>query len=134
MKKAIAIVLLAVMILGLLAACGGKDGGTKNSAEKKYLGLYKFSMLGDMTVQEYADLIEMSLEEAQNFMTLELKSGGKAVFSTDGDSTDIEWKLDGDKISLTGTNPDGSVDTIDGTIKDNAITLDFDGEIITLAK
>ncbi len=134
MKKAIAIILLAVLILGLLAACGGKDGGSKNSAEKQYLGLYKFSMLGDMTVQEYADLIEMPLEEAQNFMTIELKSGGKAVFTSDDEPADIEWKVEGEKLILTGTNPDGTVDTIEGTIKDNTITLDFDGDVITLAK
>lgn len=130
MKKAIAIVLLAVMILGLLAACGG----SKDSGDKKFLGTYKFSKLGDMTVQEYADLIEMSLEEAQNFMTLELKSGGKGVFSTDDDPTDITWKVDGEKLVLTGTNDDGSVDSIEGTIKDGVIVLQFDDEVIELTK
>ncbi len=45
MKKAIAIVLLAVMILGLLAACGGG-----NSGDKKLLGTYKLYMLADMTI------------------------------------------------------------------------------------
>ena len=130
MKKAIAIVLLAVMILGLLAACGG----SKDSGDKKFLGTYKFSKLGDMTVQEYADLIEMSLEEAQNFMTLELKSGGKGVFSTDDDPTDITWKVDGEKLVLTGTNDDGSVDSIEGTIKDGVIVLQFDDEVVELTK
>ena len=124
MKKAIAIVLLAVMILGLLAACGGGNNG-----EKKLLGTYKLYMLADMTIKEYADLFEVSVEEAEKIMTLELKSGGKAVFTSDGESETVDWKVDGEKLVLSAEG-----ETLEGTIKDGIITLDFDGEGIQLKK
>ena len=124
MKKAIAIVLLAVMILGLLAACGGG-----NSGDKKLLGTYKLYMLADMTIQEYADLFEVSVEEAEKTMTLELKSGGKAVFTSDGEGETVDWKVEGEKLVLSAEG-----ETLEGTIKDGIITLDFDGESIQLKK
>ena len=126
MKKTIAIVMLAVLLLGLLAACGGSG---KDSGDNKYVGTYKLSKLADMTVQEYADLFEMKLEDAQNFMTVELKSGGKAVFTSDDEPVEVSWKVEGEKLILSAEG-----ESIEGTIKDGVIALDFDGEIIELAK
>ena len=136
MKRTIAIVILAVLLLSLFAACG--KGGGKDNGESKYIGLYKFSKMSSddmtMTVQEYAELFEMDVEEAAKFITVELKSGGKGVFASDGDNTDITWKVDGEKLILTGTNDDGTEDSFEGTIKDGVITLNFDGEILELTK
>ena len=126
MKKTFAIVMLAVLLLGLLAACGGSG---KDSGDNKYVGTYKLSKLADMTVQEYADLFEMKLEDAQNFMTIELKSGGKAVFTSDDEPAEVDWKVEGEKLILSAEG-----ESIEGTIKGGVIALDFDGEIIELAK
>ena len=131
MKKAIAIVLLAVMILGLLSACGGGDG--------KYIGVYKFSKMVSseitMTVQEYADLFEIDVKEAEKFMILELKSGGKGTITSEDETEDITWKADGEKITLTAKNEDGADESYDATIKDGVITLALgDEDYIELTK
>ena len=122
MKKTLTIVLAAVLLLGLLAACGG--GGSS-----KYEGTYVLSKLSDWTVQEYADLLEMSLEEAQDSFKLVLKSGGKADFIEDGEAESVNWKVDGEKITLSA---DG--ETLEGTIKDGKIVFDFDGDALELTK
>ena len=128
MKKTVAIVMLAVLLLGLLAACGGGDG--------KYVGTYKLNKMESMSLQDVADyLYDGDLEKAKNFVTLELKSGGKASFNVDGeDPVDLTWKVDGEKISLTGKNDDGTEETIQCTVKDGVITMDMDGEVLELKK
>ena len=128
MKKTVAIMMLAVLLLGLLAACGGGDG--------KYVGTYKLNKMESMSLQDVADyLYDGDLEKAKNFVTLELKSGGKASFNVDGeDPVDLTWKVDGEKISLTGKNDDGTEETIQCTVKDGVITMDMDGEVLELKK
>lgn len=100
-----------------------------NTYQNDYLGVYKLYTIVDMTIQEYADLFEVSVEEAEKIMTLELKSGGKAVFTSDGESETVDWKVDGEKLVLSAEG-----ETLEGTIKDGIITLDFDGESIQLKK
>lgn len=137
MKKTIAILMLAVLLLGLLAACGGKSGGGNGSgsvANDPLLGTYKFSKMGNMPVQEYAELLELSLEEAQKFMIIELKSGGKGTLSVEGEVQNITWKTEGEKFTLTAKDENDQDDTVEGTIKDGVITLDLEGEFIELSK
>ena len=137
MKKTIAILMLAVLLLGLLAACGGKSGGGSGSgsvANDPLLGTYKFSKMGNMPVQEYAELLELSLEEAQKFMIIELKSGGKGTLSVEGEVQNITWKTEGETFTLTAKDENNRDDTVEGTIKDGVITLDLEGEFIELSK
>ena len=101
MKRTLSILLAAVLLLGLLTACGSKTDPN--------VGVYKLESLSGMTV--------------------ELKADGKATFTTEGEANEVTWKLDGDKLSLTA---DG--DTLEGTLKDGKITLDLDGESVTLGK
>ncbi len=124
MKKTLTILLAALLLLSVLAACGGGGSGSG-----KYEGTYLTSRIDSWTVQEYADLLEISLEEAQEFIKLELKSGGKAAFISDGESEDYTWKVDGDKITIEAQG-----EKLEGTIKDNVISLDLDGEILELTK
>ena len=122
MKKTLAIALAAVLLLGLLAACGG--GGSS-----KYEGTYVLSKLSDWTVEEYAELLDMDVTEAQESFKLVLKSGGKADFVEDGEAESVNWKVDGEKITLSA---DG--ESMEGTIKDGKITFDFDGDVLELTK
>lgn len=133
MKKTIAILMLAVLLLGLMAACGGKSGGG-SVGNDPLLGTYKFSKMGNMPVQEYAELLELSLEEAQKFMIIELKSGGKGTLSVEGEVQNITWKTEGEKFTLTAKDENNRDDTVEGTIKDGVITLDLEGEFIELSK
>ena len=145
MKRTIAIVMLVVLLVGLFAGCGGKSDAkpsaapesspeaqatkapatpkpTEPPAESKYIGVYKFSKMIStemtMTVQEYADLFEIDVEEAEKFMILELKADGKGSISSEGDVEDITWKVNGDTISLTAKNEEGADETYDCSIKD----------------
>ena len=124
MKKTLTILLAALLLLSVLAACGGGGSGSG-----KYEGTYLTSRIDSWTVQEYADLLEISLEEAQEFIKLELKSGGKAAFISDGESDDCTWKVDGDKITIEAQG-----EKLEGTIKDNVLSLDLDGEILERTK
>ena len=123
MKKALTIVLAAVLLLGLLAACGGG-----NKAE----GTYVVTKLADWTVEEYADIFGATVEEVQEGFKIELKSGGKAIFNFGDEEegpTEVNWKLDGEKLTLSA---DG--ESMTGTLKDGVLTLDFEGEIVEFTK
>ena len=122
MKKALSIILAVLLLAALLAACGG--GGSS-----KYEGTYVMTKISDWTVEEYADLLDMTVEEAQASMQIILKSGGKAVFNFDEEPEEVNWKVDGEKITLSA---DG--ESITGTLKDNVLTLDFDGEVAEFTK
>lgn len=121
MKRTLSILLVAVLLLGVLTACGSKADPN--------LGVYKLESLSGMTVEEFAELLGEDVEATKDFMTVELKADGKATFTTEGEANEVTWKLDGDKLSLTA---DG--DTLEGTLKDGKITLDLDGESVTLGK
>ncbi len=124
-RKVLAILLAALMLTALLAACGGGSGGGSN----KFVGKYYLSRLDEWTVKEYADLVGMTEQEAKESMYLELKSGGKATFCMDDEPDEVNWKVEGEKITLS---LDG--DSMEGTIKDNVITFDLEGEILELTK
>ena len=123
MKKALTLALAALLLLGLLAACGG------GSSTSKYEGTYYMSKIGDWTVQEYADLLGVSVEEAEKTFMLEVKSGGKAAFIEDGDSDDCTWKVDGDKFILTAQG-----ESLEGTISGSVISFNLEGDVLELTK
>ena len=106
MKKIIAILLAIVMLLSL-AACG--DGEPDPNAGK-YQGI-SASALG-MTM-------EMS-EVYPGETWVELKSGGKGTVMLDGDEFPMKWTLDGEAITIT---IDG-VDSV-GSLADGVITVDL---------
>ena len=125
MKRILAIALAALLLMAVLAACGGGDG--------KYLGKYQLSKVSSegesYTVEEFADLMGMEVDEVKNMMYIELKSGGKGTFNLDDEPQEVTWKVDGEKLTLTA---DG--ETVDGTIKNDVITLGLDEETVEFTK
>ena len=123
-RRVFAIVMAALLLMALLTACGGKGSG-----DSKYVGKYYTSQIGDWSIQEYAELLGITEEEAREFMWIDLKSGGKATFNSDGESEEVSWKVDGDKLILS---VDG--ETMEGVYKDGVITFDMEGEILVMTK
>ena len=121
MKRTLSILLAAVLLLGLLTACGSKTDPN--------VGVYKLESMSGITVEEFAEMMGEDVETAKDFMSVELKADGKATFVSDGEPAEVTWKLEGDKLTLTA---DG--DTLEGTLKDGKITLGLEGEELVLAK
>lgn len=108
MKKIIALLLAVVMLL-CLAACGG---GEPDPNAGIYLGIR-----GEM------DGIVLTMEELYPGESyLELKNGGKAELVLEGDKINGKWTLEGDKFNLVVEGED-----CPGTLKDGIVTFDFTG-------
>ena len=129
MKKSIKLIslLMTLMLVLALAACGGSSGGA--AADDPNLGLYKMSSLMGFSLEEYAEMLEITEEEAADSMTLELKADGKADMTIDGDVQTLDWSVEGDAITLT----DGE-ESLEGTLADGTITLDIEGMEIVFTK
>ncbi|MBQ6431838.1 MAG: hypothetical protein IJJ99_08190 [Oscillospiraceae bacterium] len=110
--QSISVLLALLLALSCLAACGGDDAQDPN------LGKYLLSEFDGMPVAEYAELMDMSYEEARNSITVTLLAGGKAEMTSDGEVTKGTWKLDGEKFSL---GEEGAA--YEGTLKDGVMTL-----------
>lgn len=128
MKKLLSLLLALLLVCSLFAGCGEKSVGPTDAADPN-LGTYRLSVFDGTPVAEYAELMDLSYEEARNSFTVTLKEGGKANLFSDGESTDLTWKLDGEKFSI------GEGDEFfEGTLKDGVITLDLGVVVITYTK
>lgn len=108
MKKITALLLAVVMLLSL-AACGGGEPDPN-------AGIYQ-GIRGEM------DGIVLTMEELfPGESYLELKNGGKAELVLEGDKISGKWTLEGDKFNLVVEGED-----CPGTLKDGIITFDFTG-------
>lgn len=116
MKKIIALLLAALMLLSL-AACGGEPDPNA--------GVYQ-GVRGEM------DGIVLTMDELYPGESyLELKNGGKADLVLEGDKISAQWKLDGESFTLTAEG-----ESWPGTLADGILTFDFGGfgMILTFAK
>ena len=107
-------VLLAIIIMLPLAACGG--GGDSDDPN---LGLYT------CIEAEYMGMT-ISVEDlaADGDITIELKSGGKGELNQGSDSYNITWKLDGEDFEFK----DSSV-TVLGTLADGVMVVEFEEDM-----
>ena len=110
MKRTLAIVLAAVMLLALLAGCGKADPN---------IGTYKLSGAMGLTLEE----------EAAEMVQIELKAKGVMEITFDGETETGTWKAEGEALTLEDAG-----ETITGTIQDGVITIEIEGESMTLTK
>ena len=109
MKKQ-TILMLAVVLVFLLSACGAKEENNPNLG--KYLG-------DQINILEWTDMSE--IYPGENY--IELKSGGKGDFCLEGDSMSMEWTEEEGKITIT---MEGEKCT--GTLTDGVLAIeDFFG-------
>ena len=121
MKKFVAMMLAAFMVMALLAGCGGKA-----DEDNPNLGTYKLQSLAGMTVEELKDLIGEDMSESFIF---EMKAGGKGVFTVDGEAGDVKWEMDGDTITISDSS-----DEMTGTLADGTLTIEIEGEELVMVK
>ena len=117
MKKLIALLLAATMLLGL-CACGGEK------IDEAYLGKYTCYEAEADGMLMGADLIF-----GDDPCTIVLNADGKAQFHVDGEDFDTKFTITDGAIEL-----DDGVDTITGTIGDGLLELTMDGVVLYMAK
>ena len=114
MKKIIPIALVLVLTAALLCSCGVSDvlnvfgGGPEGTYVVKSIGGQPVREAFESMYEEYdvdaEDILEeMGLDSFEEFIVIELKSGGAAVLTINMGSenkTEGTWKKDGDKITI----------------------------------
>ena len=104
MKKMLAVLLAAVLLLSL-AACGAKSDpneGTYKATSGEWNGM-------SIGVNDVFD----------GGFTLQLKSGGRAVLTTGGQDYNLKWALDGKAFTLTASDSEYT-----GTLSDGVLILE----------
>jgi len=106
MKKLIALIMVACIVLSL-AACGGGEPDPN-------AGVYQ-------AVSGTALGFTMAIEEIYEGETwIELKNGGKGTIALDGQEFGLKWSLEGEDITITIQGEDSV-----GTLVDGVITVDL---------
>ena len=92
-------------------------------------GVYKLYGFMGMTLEAFADMMETTPEKAAEYMMIELKSGGKAVFTTDGDADEIGYTLDGDALTMEAEG-----EKLEATLKNGLLRFEMEGAEVVLAR
>lgn len=118
MKKQTKLVLLfvSVSLMAALMGCGMKEADP-------LLGRY------DAYAVESSGMTLLAPEFLEKESYIELKDKKKAVFAMEGEPQELKWEADGDELTFSDT-----LDTMEGTVEDGIITLDFAGTKIYFAK
>ena len=113
MKRLACLILVLAMLLAL-AACGEPDPNA---------GVY---------VATTAEMSGISLDVNSFYeggLSIELKNGGSAVMTMDGQDYRLKWELDGDAITIIASDT-----TFSGTLVGDTMTLDISGVMFTLVR
>ena len=116
-KKIIALALCTVMACLVLTGCASQFHGTWKSVAVEANGKKI-----DKDDETYGEMVK-------SFLTLEIEKGGDGKITAMGETKDLEWKADGDTITLTVDKDD-----MDAKLKDDQLVLDFDGVKVYLEK
>lgn len=104
MKRLLCILLALAMLLAL-AACGSEPDPN--------CGVYKATAasMGGITID-----VESVFDGG---FSIELKDGGRAVLTTDGEDYRVTWNLDGSSVTVSGSDAD-----MTGTLADGVMVLE----------
>ena len=100
MKRLACLILILAMLLAL-SACGAPDPNC---------GVYKATTgtLGGITLD-----VDSVFDGG---FSIELKDGGRATLSTGGNDYRVSWKLDGENVTVSGSDESMTGTLIDGTM------------------
>ena len=104
----------------------------ETDAAKAAMGLYRMESIMGISAETYAIASGITVEEAKNFLSMELKEGGVCTFTADKDAETLFWRLEGAKFILSA-EPNGEA-LISGTIQDSLATMDIEGMEVKLRK
>ena len=117
LKKMAILLVLAAMTCVLLTGCDSQFHGTWKSVK----------------VEEGGKTYDKDDEEmggfVKSFMEIEIEKGGEGKITISGESKNLEWKADGDSITLT---VDG--DDEEGELKDDQLIIEEDDFKVYLEK
>lgn len=103
--KRMACLILVLAILLALSACGGEPDPN--------CGVYKATTASMGGISIGVDSV------FDGGFSIELKTGGKAVLSTGGSDYRVAWKLDGETITVSGSDA-----SMTGTLSDGTMVLE----------
>ena len=117
------------------SSAGGKASGTAAAAGEPYIndgttaGVYKLWKFMGLSLDEFSEAFGVPKDQAAEYMQLEIKEDGKAFFTADDETNEVELEIDGEKVVLTA---DG--ESMEGTMKDGLITFEMEGTELVLAR
>lgn len=121
-NKIIALLTAMVMVLALMAGCGGNGGTTTGGAA----GTWKLTTV-EVGGQEIA-AVTVGMD-----ITMDLKADGSVTMSVsafgESESTDGTWEQNGDTVSVTVEG-----DTVEGEVDGDTLTLEGDGETMVFTR
>ncbi|MBQ8932897.1 MAG: hypothetical protein IJ061_01285 [Lachnospiraceae bacterium] len=112
-------------------------GGAKaaNASGEPYIndgtieGTYKLYEFLGMSLQEYAEMSGETPQKAADSFQLEIRADHTGKLIMDGDETEVEITISGDKLSI---GVEG--ESMEATLKDGLVTIDMEGAGIVLAR
>ncbi|MBO6106491.1 MAG: hypothetical protein J6P32_02725, partial [Stomatobaculum sp.] len=88
---------------GTSAAASGTSAAADGAAyinDGTITGTYRLYAMMGMTLLEFSEMTGMSPKDASEMITVELKDGGKAIFTSSGEPHEVTYSLDGTKLTM----------------------------------
>lgn len=129
MKRFVAITAAVLLIAALFVGCGGSDP-TGKYVVKTIGGQSLEDALSEsgFSVEDYLDLL--GIESLEEFMTVELKSDGKAILGMSGEEDEIgTWKQDGNDVTITFDD-----EPLTFKLNGNELSVEMEGEQYVFVK
>ena len=119
--------LLMTMLFGQVVAVRADT-----DAEKAVQGLYRMESIMGISAETYAIASGISVEEAKDYLSMNLKEDGICVFTADKDEEAMFWRIEGQNFVLSAERNGEAL--ISGTIQDGVATMDIEGMELKLRK
>ena len=119
--------LLMTMLFGQVAAVRADT-----DPAKAVQGIYKMESMMGISAETFATASGITVEEAKNYIMMELKEGGVCIFTVDKDPETLYWTTDGTNFALSAEA--GGEALIKGTIQDGLAAMDIEGTELKLRK
>ncbi|MBR7057602.1 MAG: leucine-rich repeat domain-containing protein, partial [Stomatobaculum sp.] len=104
--------------------------GDAAAADSEIAGTYSLNSYKGMSIQDFANMIGTTPEDASKMIQVKVKGDGTAEFISDGEAPEtVSFTLDGEKVVM-----EAGEEKLEGTLKDGVMTLILGDEEITLVR